>query len=132
MEIVTLRGGQKITVYPVPPFALTNVETANRDKAPEQRERLVRETAWLLALPEVTVPDDWCFPRALQHAGIEPRVGESGELLDYIEYGLLVTGDDVRAVQNAMYGALTEDEIGAAEAAFRRDGGGSNAAADPF
>jgi hypothetical protein len=132
MQTVTLCSGETVVVYPVPPFALTNVEIANRAKLPDERECIVRETAWLLALPDVVAPEDWRFPRALQHAGIDPRSGDVGRLLDYIEYGLLVTSSDVRAVQNAMYGALTEDEIGAAEAAFRRDGGGPGADADPF
>ncbi len=119
-------------VYPVPPFALTNVEAVNRDKTPAEREHLIRETAWLLALPTVTLPADWQFPAALQYAGINPRSGDVGRKLDYIEYALLATGEDVRIVQMAMYGALAEDEIGAAEDSFRRDRRERGPEADPF
>ncbi len=136
MNLVTLSNGQTIEVYPVPPFALTNVEARYPATTPEGialRERMIRETAWLLALPDVKVPADWQCPRALQHAGIEPRQGETGRMLDYIEYGLLLTADDIRAVQAAMYGgALTEEEIGAAEDSFRSDRRQREFTADPF
>ncbi|HOU13466.1 MAG TPA: hypothetical protein PKZ84_10135 [Anaerolineae bacterium] len=136
MSIVTLSNGRTVEVYPVPPFALTNVEARYPGVTPEAvtlRERMIRETAWLLALPDVSIPEGWQCPRALQHAGIEPRQGETGRILDYIEYGLLLTADDIRAVQVAMYGgALTEDEIGAAEATFRLDRGHTTTTADPF
>lgn len=131
MKTVELSSGVIVVVYPVPPFALTSVETLHCDKGHAERERLVRETAWLLALPNVTPPADWQFPRALEHAGIEPRAGAHGRLLDYIEYGLLATPADVRLVQHAMYGALAEGEIGAAEAAFRPNGGGAESTTDP-
>lgn len=136
MSVVTLSNGQTVEVYPVPPFALTNVEARYPGGTPEAvalRERMIRETAWLLALPDVSIPEGWQCPRALQHAGIEPRQGTTGRILDYIEYGLLLTADDIRAVQAAMYGgALTEDEIGAAEATFRLDRRHTTTTADPF
>jgi len=131
-ESVTLCNGQILTVQPVPPFALAEIErrytpasatAASEDPAARlAREQITREVAWLLALPDVTVPADWQFPRALRYAGIEPREGEEGRLLDYIEYGLLLTPADIQAVQAVMYGDVTEDEIGAAEATFPVDG----------
>ncbi len=135
MTEVQLSSGQVIEVQAVPPFVFTAIEAAHplpHGKVPHAemqaallaREQLQRETAWLIALPDVEVPEGWAFPRALGHAGIQPRAGEHGRLLDYIEYGLLATPEDVRAVQTAMYGgALTEEEIGAAEATFPGDGG---------
>jgi hypothetical protein len=131
---VTLSTGQSLAVQPVPPFALAEIERryaaphdtlASEDPAARaSREKLTREVAWLLALPDVVTPEDWQFPRALRYAGIEPRDGDEGRLLDYIEYALLVTPGDIQAVQAVMYGAaLTEDDIGAAEAVFPADCG---------
>lgn len=133
-QTVTLSTGQSVAVQPVPPFALAEIErrytpayatAATEDPAARaSREKLAREVAWLMALPDVAVPDDWQFPRALRYAGVEPREGDEGRLLDYIEYGLLVTPGDIQAVQAVMYGsALTEDDIGAAETTFPADGG---------
>jgi len=131
---ILLSNGQMLIVTPVPPFALAeinrrypvpaNLSATDAQAALAEREKLAREVAWLLALPVVDVPIDWTFPRGLVYAGIQPREGESGRLLDYIEYGLLVTPADIAAVQAVMYGAdVTEPEVTAAEATFQPDGG---------
>lgn len=136
--LVRFSNGEALHVYPVPPFVFTAIEAAHPLPDPPtpgamvDRECLLREAAWLMALPEVRVPEAWEFPRALTYAGLAPRVGDEGRLLDYIEYELLATAEDVRAVQLAMYGgALTEAEIGTAEAAFPGDGGRATASAYP-
>ncbi len=131
-----------VEVQPVPPFLYANIEAAHPIPAqldPEAaaqalaaRERLQRETAWLVALAAVTPPAGWRFPAALAYAGLQPREGEAGRKLDYIEYALLATAEDVQRVQAVMYGgALTEAEIGAAEAAFPGDGRRAAAAEYP-
>lgn len=123
---VTLSNGQTLTVQPVPPFVLTDAQHALSHLEKTENERALRGVALLCALPEISVPDDWKFPRGLTYAGIAPRAGEDGRALDYIEYGLLTTGEDLSAVQAVMYGAdLTEPEVAAAEATFRADGGQS-------
>lgn len=132
MTQITLSNGKTIEVQPVPPLALNvitarhplpvDADEAETQSAMQARERLLNEAAWLLALENVEVPDDWSFPTGLLHAGVEPRTGDHGPLLDYIEYGLLATTADVQRVQAAMYGeALTEAEVVAAEATFPAD-----------
>ncbi len=134
-QTVSLSNGQTLTVHPVPPFAMTAIARslpANTPEAQAARERLMQEAAWLMALPGVSVPQDWAFPRGLSYAGIQSREGDEGRLLDYIEYGLLLTPADIQSVQVAMYGtALTEDDIGAAEDTFPADGGRDTALPDP-
>jgi hypothetical protein len=141
MVKVTLSTGQEIEVLPVPPFALaavkaahpppTNLEPAELAEALATQERLTREVSWLIALPDVEVPEDWEFPRGLRYAGIHPREGEEGRRLDYIEYRLLITHEDLVQVREVMYGAvLSEEEIAAAEATFRPDGGREAPAGD--
>jgi len=131
---VTLSTGQTVQVSPVPPFALAEIErrytpaftgdAVEERAAQASREKLVREVAWLMALPDVVAPDDWQFPRGLRYAGIAPREGDEGRILDYIEYGLLTTPGDIQAVQAVMYGAdVTESDVHAAEAAFPVDSG---------
>lgn len=125
---ITLSTGMVIDVRPVPPFALAEIERhytfpvlegTELAQAQAARERMTREAAWLMALPDVTVPDDWQFPRGLRYAGIQPREGDDGLLLDYIEFGVLIAPSDIQAVQAVMYSSdLTEEEIGAAEATF--------------
>ena len=133
--IIALSNGEKVDVHPVPPFAMANIEASNSipanldgdalEAAIHSREMLMRDAAWLLALPDVVVPEGWEFPAPLRFAGVYPRENEMyGLKLDYIEYGLLLTPADVEAVQRVMFGAaLTEDEIGAAEETFPTDGG---------
>jgi len=127
--IVGLSCGEKITVYPVPPFVFSNIEathplpqgvdSAELARAAVLRDQLIQDTAFLLALKDISVPADWKFPEVLQYANLHPREGEAGRKLDYIEYELLLTPEDVTQVTAAMYGgALTEAEIGAAEAVF--------------
>ncbi len=131
---VKLTSGIVVKVLPVPPFALAEVERhfvfADRlegeeaEAAQSARALMVREAAWLMALPDVEVPEDWVFPRGLRYAGVQPREGEEGRLLDYIEYGLLLTSGDVQAVQATMYeSSLTGEELGIAEATFQTDSG---------
>jgi hypothetical protein len=72
-----------------------------------------------MALPEVAVPNEWTFPEALRRVGIEPRTGDDGRRLDYIEYELLRSAQDVKAVQDVMYGPLGEQEVEAAVATFQ-------------
>jgi hypothetical protein len=142
MVKVTLSTGQEIEVLPVPPFALAAIDTAHpvpENLSPEEartalatRERIASEAAWLLALPDIEVPESWEFPRGLRYAGLQPREGQEGRLLDYIEYALLATHEDAEQVQRVMYGAaLMEEEIAAAEATFRPDGGRETPADDP-
>lgn len=123
---VLLSGDRSVDVYVVPPFALTAVAARfpGDDAATvATREQMQRETAWLIAMPGLTVPDDWQFPDGLRYAGVEPRAGGAGRLLDYIEYGLLQTNNDILSVQTVMYAeTVTEDEIGAAEAVFPDNG----------
>lgn len=123
---VLLSGDRSVDVYVVPPFALTAVAARfpGDDAATiATREQTQRETAWLIAMPGLTVPDDWQFPDGLRYAGVEPRKGDRGRLLDYIEYGLLQTNNDILSVQAVMYAeTVTEDEIGAAEAVFPDNG----------
>jgi hypothetical protein len=139
---LTLSNGIVVEVQSVPPFALAEIERrfssieglegAELKQAQDARARLAREAAWLMALPDVTVPENWEFPRGLRYAGIQAREGEAGELLDYIEYGLLCTPQDIQDVQRVMYGAdLTEEDISTAEATFQPDGGSPAAAAYP-
>jgi len=121
---VTLSSGQTLTVKPVPPFVLTDAHHALSTLSDSEKDRALRGVALLCALPEIKVPDDWKFPRGLTYAGAVPRAGVDGRLLDYIEYGLLVTPADIAAVQAVMYGAdVTEPEVTAAEATFQPDGG---------
>ena len=118
MQII-LTNGIQIEVQPVPPFALAEIQRRHPDQP-----QLAREAAWLMALPTITVPEDWQFPRGLQYAGVEPRPGNEGRLLDYIEYGLLIMSNDIQSVQSIMYGGdLTEEEISAAEEMFPVDRG---------
>ena len=130
-----------VNVHPVPPFALasigarlsvdTDADPATIQEQMADRETVLQEAAFLIAL-EVTVPEDWQFPKGLQHAGIQPRVDEDGRLLDYIEYGLLQTPQDIEQVQTVMYGStLTEAEVEAAEAMFRSDGRREAVTEDP-
>lgn len=123
---VLLSNNCSVEVLPVPPFALAVVASRfpGDDAATiATREQTQRETAWLIALPGLTVPDDWQFPDGLRYAGVEPRAGGAGRLLDYIEYGLLQTNNDILSVQTVMYAeTVTEDEIGAAEAVFPDNG----------
>ena len=142
MADVTLSTGQTVTVHPVPPFALTAVEARlpiDADAAAEtvqqqmlDRERSLREAAFLIALEGITVPEDWQFPKGLLYADVQPRASEDGRLLDYIEYGLLQTPQDIERVQDVMYGsAVTTAEVEAAEAMFCPDRGREAAAEDP-
>jgi hypothetical protein len=141
-KLITLSNGQEVEVQPVPPLALSvigernpvpeNLDAEQTQAAMSAQDRLVNEAAWLMALGHVEVPEDWQFPRGLTYAGIQPREGDAGRVLDYIEYGLLVTTDDLKKVQQAMYGdALTESEVDAAEAIFPNHGGQPTAAEDP-
>jgi hypothetical protein len=141
-KLITLSNGQEVEVQPVPPLALSvigernpvpeNLDAEQTQAAMDARERLVNEAAWLIAFSGISVPVDWEFPRGLRYAGVEPREGDEGQLLDYIEYGLLVTTEDLKKVQEAMYGdALTEAEVDAAEAIFPNHGGQPTAAEDP-
>lgn len=134
MPEVTLSNGDTVTVQPVPPFTLTvaearhpipeNLDAEETRAAMAERERVLREVAWLVAFEDLQVPDDWSFPRGLQHAGTEPREGDEGRLLDYVEYSLLKTPSDIQQVQKVMYGeALTEAEVDAAASAFPADSG---------
>jgi hypothetical protein len=139
---VTFSNGRTEEVQPVPPLAISvigaqhpipeNLDADETQAAMAARERLINEAAWLMALGHVEVPEDWQFPRGLTYAGIKPREGDEGRVLDYIEYGLLATTEDLEKVQVAMYGdALTEAEVDAAAAIFPGDGGRPAAAADP-
>jgi hypothetical protein len=131
---VKLTNGIVITVEPVPPFALNAVErrfvalvsgdSPESNAARASMEQMIKEAAWLMAIKDVVVPDDWTFPRGLRYAGVQPREGEDGRLLDYIEYGLLLTASDVQAVQAVMYDAsLTGDELSDAEETFPANSG---------
>jgi hypothetical protein len=124
---VTFSNGRIENVYPVPPFALAIVAAmfpADGDPATiAAREQKQRETAWLIGFQGLAVPEDWQFPEGLRYAGIEPRAGEQGRLLDYIEYGLLLRDADIAKTQAVMYGeTVTEEEITAAEAVFPGNG----------
>lgn len=129
MDELTLSNGQRVRVLPVPPCALAAIEsrfplpeTQDMERfraAMEARSTALRETGWLMALPEVVVPSEWAFPEALRRVGIEPRTGDDGRRLDYIEYELLRSAEDVRAVQDVMYGPLGEQEVEAAVATFQ-------------
>lgn len=130
--IVTLSDGQAVNVKSVPPFALAVVaakfpvpdgEKKEIAIALAEQERRQREVAWLIAFEGLAVPEEWQFPDGLRYVGIEPRAGEKGRLLDYIEFGLLQTSADVSKVQTVMYdSAVTEEEIEAAEAVFPDNG----------
>lgn len=132
MDEITLSNGRRVRVLPVPPFAISAVEsrfplpeTDDHERfrqALEARAAAVRETGWLMALPEVTVPSDWTFPDALERIGIHAREGEVGRRLDYIEYELLRSTDDVKAVLDIMHGPLGEQEVAQAVATFQSEG----------
>lgn len=87
--------------------------------AEERRGHLVHEFSLLYAFEGLAVPEDWEPPRlALAHAGLSAREGEAGRLLDYVEFALLVTEEDVKQASRAMHGEsapLTEVEVAAAE-----------------
>lgn len=129
MDEITLSNGRRVRVLPVPPFAVAAVESRFPLPEAEDHERFrqalearaaaVRETGWLMALPEVTVPDGWQFPDALERVGIHAREGEVGQRLDYIEYDLLRSTDDVRAVLDIMHGPIAEAEVAQAVATFQ-------------
>jgi hypothetical protein len=137
MKTLTLQNGIALNVYPVPPFAMTAIEYAHPlpeddgspeghvafQKALQARDKLGIETAWLMALPDVRVPEGWTFPAALRYAGVQPREGAEGLKLDYIEYELLRSSKDLQVVQAAMYESITESEVQAAESTFRPDAG---------
>lgn len=131
---VKLTNGVVITVEPVPPFALNAVErrftalvsgdSPESYAARDSMEQMIKEAAWLMAIKDVEVPDSWNFPRGLLYAGVQPREGDDGRLLDYIEYGLLLTPADVQAVQAVMYDSnLTGDELSEAEETFPANSG---------
>lgn len=138
--IVKLSTGIEVEVQPVPPLALTNVaallplrglDETTYNAVQAARKRSVQDTAWLLAFPGLRAPDSWQFPLALQHVGLQPREGDTGRLLDYIEYGLLLNNDDIQRVQAVMHdGALTEAEVEAAVETFRRQRRWETAALD--
>lgn len=135
MVDVTLSNGMTVKVKTVPPFAMAAIEAAlppmdEMAGRAATRARLSREAAWLLALPDVEVPEDWNFPPGLSYAGVDPREGEEGRKLDYIEFALLAQAQDIENVQQVMYGELTEDEVSAAEDMFPRDGGQADITAD--
>jgi hypothetical protein len=136
---VTFSNGEEHEVLRVPPYALRRVgadhplpdlpepdapdfeeRVAEVNALYEARGRLLHETSLLMALPDVEVPEDWAFPRGLRHGGVEPRQGENGTWLDYVEYGLLRTQEDIEALQDAMHGKpLSREEVTAAEETFQ-------------
>ena len=146
MEKITLSNGVEVQVYPVPPFALSAIESQYPDpempmpkmeqdspewrrwvsemqQARERREQAITEAALLVALRDVELPEGWRLPEAFRLAGFQEREGERGRRLDYIQYELLIAPGDLVAVQNAMYGStLTEGEVEAAEATFPANG----------
>lgn len=128
MTRVTFSAGSTHEVRSVPPLAMRELYRRHHDEQ-ETLERLLREVPLLIGLQGLPVPKDWQFPQALGYAGIAPREGQEGRLLDYIEYHLLATKEDLDALNQALFGEISEAEIADAEATFCPDGGGAGAAA---
>lgn len=121
----------------------------NRDD-PDYREALrqaerARQTAWaeaslLFGLPDVQVPEGWEPPAEeleyLTGGQWEPRQGDKGRKLDYIEWDLLAVVGDYQRVQAAInqLAMVPEEATDAVEATFRGDleveGTGGEAAGD--
>lgn len=108
----------------------------NRDD-PDYKEALreakrARQTAWaeaslLFGLPEVQVPDSWQPPfeelEYLTDGQWEPRQGEKGRKLDYIEWKLLAVVGDYQKVQAAInqLAMVSEEAVDAIEDTFQGD-----------
>jgi hypothetical protein len=101
-------------------------------KAALREAEQARQTAWaeaslLFGLPDVEVPDGWEPPveelEYLTDGQWEPRRGEQGRKLDYMEWDLLAVVGDYQRVQAAInqLAMVSEEAADAVEATFRGD-----------
>ena len=80
------------------------------------------DVAYLYAFEDWSVPRGWQFPESLRYGGVEPRDGDEGRKLDWIQYELLSSANDFAKAQRAMFG-VTAEEVEAASKSFRAAGG---------
>lgn len=126
------------------PMRYENPDDPDYKQALREAEQ-ARQTAWaeaslLFGLPEVEVPEGWEPPveelEYLTGGQWEPRQGEQGRKLDYIEWDLLSVVGDYQRVQAAIneLAMVSEKAVDAVEGTFRGDlevqGEGEEAARD--
>jgi hypothetical protein len=113
------------------PIRFENRKDPNYLRALQEAEQ-ARQVAWaeamlLFGLPEVQVPDGWQPPieelEYLTDGQWEPRQGDTGRKLDYIEWDLLRVMADYQKVQAAInqLAMISEEAVAAIEATFRGD-----------
>ena len=113
------------------PMRFENREDPDYLRAKREAEA-ARQTDWaeaslLFGLPDVEVPDGWQPPveelEYLTDGQWQPRQGEAGRRLDYIEWDLLRVVADYQKVQAAIneLAMVSEEATDAIEATFRGD-----------
>ena len=113
------------------PMRYENPDDPDYRKALREAER-ARQTAWaeaslLFGLPDMQVPDGWEPPTEeleyLTGGQWQPRQGEKGRKLDYLEWELLAVVGDYQRVQAAInqLAMVSEEAVDAVEATFRGD-----------
>jgi len=96
-------------------------------EAEQARQMAWAEASLLFGLPDVQVPDGWEPPTEeleyLTGGQWQPRQGEKGRKLDYIEWELLAVVGDYQRVQAAInqLAMVSEEAVDAVEATFRGD-----------
>lgn len=113
------------------PMRFENREDADYLQAKREVNQ-ARQTAWaeamlLFGLPEVQAPDEWQPPAEeleyLSGGQWQPRQGDTGHKLDWIEWDLLRVVTDYQKVQAAIneLAGVSEEAVDAIEATFRGD-----------
>lgn len=124
IPIIEISGEDTATGEPMR-MAKSSDPDYNRQCAEIDQRRMEEwgEVQFLWALRDVEVPDGWKPPLAsIQYIlpDWEPRQGEMGRKLDYIEWGLLQNPGDVTRVQRAIneLGGIDEEVVKAIESTF--------------
>jgi hypothetical protein len=113
------------------PMRYENREDADYLRAKREVDQ-ARQKAWaegmlLFGLPDVQVPDEWQPPveelEYLSGGQWQPRQGETGRKLDWIEWDLLRVVADYQKVQATIneLAMVSEEAVDAIEATFRGD-----------
>lgn len=97
-RLVTLSGGGKYKIYPIPPLLMSELKGRDQNEA--------MDIMFAGVFRDVDYPDDWAYPQIMREFGVNPRAGHL-RVLDYMFYEAIARAVDAEAINDVLYG---EDE----------------------